>query len=116
MDNHAQQVQCVKISYHLHFLVFQIYAHVQLVTFGSLQAVVILYVRFIFQHNLINFLNVLVALYTYQVACASSSQCDSTKGLSCPTTSGQCNCPTTSTAYNCDCDNGILLNLLLYYL
>ena len=65
---------------------------------------------------MIYFTFVLVQWHTYQEVCTSSSQCDSTKGLSCPTTSGQCNCPTTSTAYNCDCDNGILLNLLLYYL
>jgi hypothetical protein len=47
-----------------------------------------------------------VALYSYQEACTSSSQCDSTKGLSCPTKAGQCNCPTSSTAYKCDCSTG----------
>ena len=55
---------------------------------------------------LIYFIIVLVPLYTYQEACTSSSQCDSSKGLSCPTTAGQCNCPTTSTAYKCDCPSG----------
>ncbi len=48
----------------------------------------------------------LVALYSYQEACAANYQCDSSKNLSCPTSAGQCNCPTSSTAYKCDCSNG----------
>ncbi len=57
-------------------------------------------------HTILGFRTVIVLLYTYQEACAASYQCDSSKGLSCPTSAGQCNCPTSSTAYKCDCSSG----------
>ncbi len=48
----------------------------------------------------------LVNAKTYGMSCTSSSQCDNTAGLICPTTLGVCNCPLSSTTKFCDCSFG----------
>ncbi len=43
---------------------------------------------------------------SYGSFCSSSSQCDETAGLTCPTSTGTCNCPLNSTKIFCDCTFG----------
>ena len=43
---------------------------------------------------------------SYQDPCKSSSECDDTKMLICPTRDGECDCPNVSYANHCDCPSG----------
>ena len=60
----------------------------------------------IISKKLLILIPLLVLKKPYGTFCSSSSQCDETAGLKCPTSTGTCNCPFNSTTIFCDCSFG----------
>lgn len=61
-----------------------------------------------FKNYLVNILKVFFfhvhpSEHNYTESCTSTSDCDTTIGLFCQTTSGACNCPNISVTGMCDC-------------